>query len=88
MKTACLSYPDDDSLSVKSLDINIFASELLDCAALLLFFKCSSLNTTDQQIFFTSSTYESLQNLFYDLSYTILGPAFGTVVILDMTIIL
>jgi hypothetical protein len=45
---------------------------------------CSSLHTTDQQIFFTSSTYESLQNVLYDLLYTILDPAFGTLVFLDM----
>ena len=32
---------------------------------------CSSLHTTDQQIFFTSSTFELLQNLLFDLLYSI-----------------
>ena len=43
---------------------------------------CSSLHTTHQQILFTSSTYESLQNFLYALLYTILGPAFETLVFL------
>ena len=49
---------------------------------------CSSLHTTDQHIFFTSTTYDSQQNLFYDLLYTILGTAFGILVFLGMAIIL
>ena len=36
----------------------------------------------------TSSTYESQKNLLYDLLYTILGRAFGTLIFLAMAIIL
>ena len=39
---------------------------------------------THQHIFFTSTTWESPQNVLYDRVYTILGPAFGTVVFLHM----
>ena len=46
---------------------------------------CSSLHTINQQIFFTSSTYDSLHNFLYDLLYTILGPI---LVFLDIAIIL